>query len=276
MTTQRLTGKADIHLHTVFSDGLMTPEAVVEYAITHTDLNVIAVTDHDTIEGGVVAQSYARYFRDHFRPFEVIIGSEITSAEGEILALFIERDIPRGLSASETVARIHEQNGLAVAAHPYAISAKVLPIGGMAGAGRLIGTVPFDGVEVRNGTPSEWGSNRWTQYVNRRLAHRSETGGSDAHYLPTVGSSFTWFEGTTAEDLRQSMLGRRTAAGGHVYNPLLAFGLALDALMRRLPARNLPAERSQLWPPSAPDLNSDLSDQQAGNELTELRAAPNE
>ncbi len=267
MTTTILTGKADIHIHTVFSDGLMTPEAVVEYAVTHTDLNVIAITDHDAVTGGLVAQAYARYFRDHFRPFEVIVGSEITSAEGEILALFIAQDIPRGLSASETIARIHEQNGLAIAAHPYAISAKILPIDGMQGAGRLIGTLPFDGVEVRNGTPTEWISNWWTQVFNRRHARRSETGGSDAHYLPTLGSSYTRFEGTTAEDLRQSLLAGKTSAGGHIYNPLLAFGLAFDAIMRRLPARSLPAERSQLWALAEPKV-----DLQAANEFTELTA----
>jgi len=52
--------KADIHIHTTFSDGLMTPEAVVEYVATETDLRVIAITDHDTIEGAVAARRYQR------------------------------------------------------------------------------------------------------------------------------------------------------------------------------------------------------------------------
>jgi predicted metal-dependent phosphoesterase TrpH len=251
MRIRNLMGKADIHIHTVFSDGLMTPEALVEFAIARTDLNVIAVTDHDTISGGLVARAYAQYFQKQFRPFEVIVGSEITSAEGEILALFIEKDIPPGLSAAETVARIHEQGGLAIAAHPFAHSSKILPIDGMTGAGRLIATVAFDGIEARNGTPSEWVSNRWTQYQNRRLANRPETGGSDTHYLPTVGSSYTCFAGTTAEDLRASILAGTISAGGHVYNPLHIFGLAYEVLMKRLPVRTLPAERSRAWPLSA-------------------------
>jgi hypothetical protein len=94
-------------------------------------------------------------------------------------------------------------------------------------------------------------SNRWTRYQNRRMANRSETGGSDAHYLPSAGSSYTYFEGATAEDLRASILAGKTAAGGHVYSPLLIFGLAYEVLMKRLPTRALPAERSQAWPLSA-------------------------
>lgn len=245
--THKLMGKADLHIHSVLSDGLMTPEVLVEFAVSQTDLDVIAVTDHDTVAGGLVAQAYARCFQHQFRPFEVIVGSEITSADGEILALFIERDIPPGLSAAETVDRIHEQNGLAVAAHPFAHSSLVLPIKGMKGVGHLMTTLPFDAVEVRNGTPTEWVSNRWTQRVNRRSVKRSETGGSDGHYLPTVGSSYTHFQGTTAEDLRRSILSGFTHAGGHVYSPLHLFGLACDLVMKRLPYRALPPERSRAW-----------------------------
>jgi hypothetical protein len=249
--TQKPMGKADIHIHTVFSDGLMTPEALVEFVIAKTDLNVIAVTDHDTITGGLVARAYTQHFKDQFRPFEVIVGSEITSAEGEILALFIERDIPKGLSAAETVARIHEQGGLAVAAHPFAQSSKILPIKGMNGAGWLIETLPFDGVEVRNGTPTEWPTNHFARFQNQRMAKHSETGGSDGHYLPTVGSSYTRFEGTTAEDLRASIIAGTTSAGGHIYNPFHIFGLIYEARMKRLPTRTLPIERARHWPLSA-------------------------
>ena len=50
--------KADIHIHTTYSDGLMTPEEAVEYAATETELCVIAITDHDTIAGGVAARAF--------------------------------------------------------------------------------------------------------------------------------------------------------------------------------------------------------------------------
>ncbi|MBK8020822.1 MAG: PHP domain-containing protein [Chloroflexi bacterium] len=249
MTT--LPGKADLHIHTFFSDGLMSPEALVEYAITQTDLDVIAVTDHDTIAGALVAQAYARFFSRDFRPFEVIVGTEVTSADGDILALFVESDIAPGMSAADTLGEIHRQGGVAIAAHPFAHAPTLLRMDGMKGAGRLIADLPFDGVEVRNGTPTEWVSNPWTAFRNRQWAKRTETGGSDTHYLPTVGSTFTRFPGKTAQDLRRAIETSQTSAGGRVYSPLLIVKLLRQLGNQELPARHLPEERSARWVLSA-------------------------
>jgi len=239
----KLKGKADIHIHTIFSDGLMSPEALVEYVVHETDLDVIAITDHDTIAGSLIAQAYVQKFADRFRPIEVITGAEITSLDGDILALFIEEDIPPGLSAIETVNLIHDQNGLAVAAHPFSHAPMLLRIDGMKGVGKQIRTVPFDGVEVRNGTPTEFFSNRIARRVNQRGAKCSETGGSDGHYLPSVGKSFTYFQGNTAQDLRHSIENGLTTAGGHIYSPFMIFGLIRELLSRRLPVHQLPESR---------------------------------
>lgn len=240
-------GKADIHIHTIFSDGLMSPEALVEFVLFKTDLDVIAVTDHDTIAGARVAQAYVEYFKGTFRPLEVIVGTEVTSADGDILALYVEDDIPSGLPATETVDLIHQQGGLAIAAHPYSHSPLLLRIDGMKGVQRLIESVPFDGVEVRNGTPTELFSNWITTYQNRRWEKRSETGGSDGHYLPTVGKAHTCFSGSTAQDLRQAIESNTTYAGGHIYSPFLITRLIRDLLSRRIPVHKLPEERSA-WP----------------------------
>ncbi len=240
-------GTADIHIHTIFSDGLMSPEALVEYVLTETTLDVIAVTDHDTIGGARIAQAYVEYFEDTIRPLEIIVGTEVTSADGDILALFVEEDIPTGKTASETVNLIHEQNGLAIAAHPFSHSPILLRIDGMKGVEKLIKSVPFDGVEVRNGTPTEFFSNHIATWRNRQWAKRSETGGSDGHYLPTVGKSHTRFPGKTADDLRKAILNGETSAGGHVYNPFLIFKLIRELITRQIPARHIPDER-QSWP----------------------------
>lgn len=66
--------KADIHIHTTFSDGLNEPEAVVNYVLTQTDLSVIAITDHNTIAGAEVAYDYWYKHRHDFRELEVIKG----------------------------------------------------------------------------------------------------------------------------------------------------------------------------------------------------------
>jgi len=241
------TGKADIHIHTFFSDGLMSPEVLVEHVLFETDLNVIAVTDHDTTAGARVAAAYVEYFREEFRPLEVIIGTEVTSADGDILALFIEDDLPPGKTAAETVDLIHEQGGIAVAAHPFSHAPFLLRLDGMKGVQRLIESVPFDGVEVRNATPTELFSNIITARNNRRWQKRSETGGSDGHYLPTVGRAFTRFPGTSAQHLRAAILNGETVAGGRIYSPFLITRLLRELLSRQLPAHKLPNERNR-WP----------------------------
>ena len=81
--------KADIHIHTTYSDGLMTPEAVIEYTATETQLRVIAITDHDTIAGAVAARRYWHRYQRDFGHLDIIIGSEITSQDGDIVGLFL-------------------------------------------------------------------------------------------------------------------------------------------------------------------------------------------
>lgn len=231
--------KADLHIHTHISDGLMTPEALVEHVAFKTDLKVIAVTDHDAVEGAHIARAYAQQFAADFRGLEVVIGAEVSSADCDILALFIERDIPSGLSAAETIARIHAQGGLAVAAHPFAFMLPLVGISGMTGARRLIQKLPFDAVEARNATPTELFTNPLTHFINRRGQNLPEVGGSDTHYLPTVGSAHTIFPGTTAQDLRRALETGQVRAGGHIYNPLLIFNLAFDTLFNRLPVKKV-------------------------------------
>lgn len=94
--------KADLHLHTTYSDGTCTPKQLVEHVATATDLQVIAVTDHDAIKGAYIARDYAQ---EH--GIDVIIGEEISSREGHILAYFIQERIAPGMSACDTIRAIH-------------------------------------------------------------------------------------------------------------------------------------------------------------------------
>ncbi|MEL6150449.1 MAG: PHP-associated domain-containing protein [Chloroflexota bacterium] len=239
--------KADIHMHTTCSDGLMTPEALVEYVVANTDFKVIAVTDHETIEGAQIAKAYADHFADDFGGLEVIIGSEIRSADAEILALFIEEDIPPGLSGEETIERIHAQRGLAIAAHPYSFIFGLMGKVGMIGAQDRIRDLPFDAVEVINGTPTELFTNPYTRFRNRQWANLPETGGSDAHYIRSLGATYTQFPGSTAEDLRQAIINGQVKPGGRIYNPFLIFNLWIDAATHQIPVKTLPPERAADW-----------------------------
>jgi len=182
-------GRADLHIHTTLSDGAATP-AQVASVLAHGDLDVAAVTDHDTIEGALRVRELL-----HGWGPEIVIGAEISSADGHLLALFVERDVPAGRGAHETVQRIHEQGGLAIAAHPY------FPICSL---GDLASRVAFDGIEVANGTPLG-------ELANRRALQRlgsiglARLGGSDAHVLGAVGHVTTRFPGRDGADLRAAI-----------------------------------------------------------------------
>lgn len=104
--------RADLHNHTHFSpDSILSPKDVVRRA-REAGLGCVAVTDHNTIRGGLEVREIAD-------GFQVIVGEEVKTAEGEILGLFLNADIPKGLSAQETVARIKEQGGVVGLPHPF-------------------------------------------------------------------------------------------------------------------------------------------------------------
>jgi predicted metal-dependent phosphoesterase TrpH len=231
--------KADIHIHTTYSDGLMTPEAAVEYAATETDLRVIAITDHDTIAGGVAARRYWLRHRRDLGHLDVVVGSEITSRDGDVVGLFLDRDVPPGMSAAGTVAAIHAQGGLAIAAHPYSF---LLP-GIVKGVGRQIHRVAFDGVETQNGTPTEFASNAVARWANRRRG-LPQVGGSDAHYLPTIGQAYTLFPGRTGTDLRRALQAGEVQAGGTVYSLFTLAQVAILSVLGLMPAAEPSTSRS--------------------------------
>jgi predicted metal-dependent phosphoesterase TrpH len=209
----------------------MTPEAVVEYAATETDLRVIAISDHDTIEGAVAARRYRRSYKRDFGHLDIIVAAEITSRDGDILGLFLSHDVPAGLSAADTIEAIHVQGGLAIAVHPYSFLVPGMVKGVKGHSQRL----PFDGLETRNGAPTEFVSNYLAQKINRRRKGLPELGGSDAHYLPTVGKTYTLFPGETARDFWRALVEGRVQAGGQVYSLLTLGRVAALSVLGLIP-----------------------------------------
>src|SRR5512141_455932 len=108
-------GLADLHMHTIYSyDGTASVPAVLNRA-KQVGLNVIAVTDHDEIKGSLQAFDLAPKFG-----IEVIPGLEITTADGDLLALFVTRKISLGLPLLETILQVGEAGGICIAPHPMA------------------------------------------------------------------------------------------------------------------------------------------------------------
>src|ERR1700737_2214759 len=204
-------GRADLHMHTTESDGWPTPEELVDHAARRASLQVIAVTDHDTIEGALQAREYAA----KRARFHVVIGEEVSSRDGHIVALFIERRVRPGMSAAATVHAIHDQGGLAIAVHPFWRTQR-RPVHGV---GWLAAELEFDAIEVENATPGFYVFNQMAHRLNLGLGG-AELGSSDAHILDAVGRAYTEFPGKTPEALREAILSGTTAARRRRYRAL--------------------------------------------------------
>ena len=191
--------KADLHIHSDHSDGLASIPDIMEYVATQTDLKVIAITDHNTIEGALFAKS----LEDMYPGLEVVIGEEITSKWGHILGLYLTEAVPAGLSAAETIARINDQGGVAIIAHPFANRA-FGPFG-LKSLGDRVCDVAFQAMEVYNSSPYLIYANRLASKAFAAGQGIAATGGSDAHVLKAVGKGYTMFRGETAADLRRSI-----------------------------------------------------------------------
>ena len=201
--------KADLHTHTTYSDGNNSVAEVLAHTAAHTDIRVLAITDHDAIRGAYEARELAGRYG-----LEVIIGAEVSSAEGHILALFIETLPPRGRPAAETIKQIHAQGGVAIAAHPY--DAVVRSLGWYGIAERCGGPEsawPLDAIETFNAGQFTPGSNPRAADLAARLGLPA-VGGSDSHHLATLGMGYTLFPGRTGAELRTAIgLGQSRAEG---------------------------------------------------------------
>lgn len=206
-------GKADIHIHSNFSDAKNSIEEILEYVENKTDLDVVAICDHDTIEGAVEAQLIAK--RRGFR-FEVVVGEEITTRQGHIVGLFLSKEIPHGLSTKDTLEQIKNQGGISVSPHPFyhtRMRSKNSPIMDGVGFVTLIRDKNnLDAIEIINATPTLAKENLRARFLNDTILFKSEVGSSDAHILDAIGMGYTLFEGRTANDLKRALENGQTRA----------------------------------------------------------------
>src|SRR5881397_1652373 len=101
-----------MHTHSEYSPDSRTPLAEQARAVRAAGLDVVCATDHNVIAGALRLREMAEGFR-------VIVGEEISTRDGELIGLFLEREIPRDLTGEETIARIREQGGVVVVPHPF-------------------------------------------------------------------------------------------------------------------------------------------------------------
>lgn len=170
--------EADFHIHTTrSSDGTASPAEVVD-AAARAGLFAIAITDHNSLAAHKEAREAARG-----RDILVVPGVEVSCLEGHVLALGVEEPVRRGLHADETVRRIEDLGGLAVAAHPGRVYTGLRD--------EDVRSTRFGAVEVANGHSSVR-LNRRARDLARDI-HVPVTGGSDAHSAREVGACRTVF-----------------------------------------------------------------------------------
>lgn len=173
--------RVEFHCHTAASkDSLTHPRDLVETCLRR-GLDRVVITDHNTIAGARAAQK--------LDPVLVIVGEEILTTRGEILAAFVTEEIPAGLTPNETIRRLKEQGAFISVSHPFDRFRE----GGWR-EGDLLEILPHvDAIEVYNSRCMVPQFNRAAQ----RFAEKYDlagTVGSDAHAAFELGRSVLWVE----------------------------------------------------------------------------------
>jgi hypothetical protein len=206
-------GKADLHMHTSLGDGLASVQQIFDYVEHHTDLDIIAITDHDDIRGAMQALELAE--RRKYR-FKVIPGNEITTRHGHLLALFVTCEFPMLKTLEYSLEKVYEAGGLAIAPHPMSWLTTSIREKQLLAA--HAGPHPFHAIETFNPSYAGRVAHTRVKELNRTILHLPELGGSDAHALSMIGMGYTSFPGSTVEDLMQALKEGTTSAGGTFMN----------------------------------------------------------
>lgn len=231
-------GRADLHIHSTYSDGIPTIEQILEHTEHHTNLDVIAITDHNIIDGSLRARDL--WARGSYR-FDFIVGEEISTNDGHLLALFIERHIPSHFSIERSIDLIHKQGGLAIVVHP------LNPLFHMSCQREVLDRIYasndlwLDGIETWNAGLCGIIANRVTMHANREIYGWPEVGNSDAHTLHAIGRGCTFFHGTTAEDVRTAIQAGLSIPGGKLWHVHDYLKLASYHLNKRRSSQRQPA-----------------------------------
>jgi predicted metal-dependent phosphoesterase TrpH len=223
-------GRADLHIHTLASDGTAGIAAILDHVEARTDLDVIAITDHERIDAAVAAQVIAR---DRGLRAEVVVGEEVTTLGGHLLGLYLDRPIRPYRSLRTSILAVHEAGGLAIPAHPLV----PYPLCAQGWVLRRLLEDPDpaarpDALETFN--PTSLGK-PWHRRVVRfaddnGLAH---VGNSDAHALDAIGTGWTAFPGTTAAELRHAIETGSTEHGGTFHETAGQLGTFSNQLRKR-------------------------------------------
>ena len=210
---------ADLHIHSNLSDGVRSPEDIVDFAEKKNILNKIYITDHDNISGSLRGKEHALSKKYNI---EVGIGSEISTTECHLLALDIKKDIKKGKGVVDTAKEVINQGGFPVLAHPMNPFLKMVHISGDKIVELLIkekipfaieinGSLNYQTIPYKKGTIlNKKSSISRTNLLAINLAEKNNIpiiGASDAHMLRVIGSAYTLYEKDLISDIKKNKVG---------------------------------------------------------------------
>ncbi|MBU3904657.1 MAG: PHP domain-containing protein [Nanoarchaeota archaeon] len=190
--------KFDLHTHTTYSkhhfwgrDAINTPKEMVKAGVKR-GLSGMAITDHQTVKGSLVAKQFAKKYK---KDFKIITGLEIKTKSGDILGLGVTENIPDNLTIKDTIEKIHNLGGLAVAPHPF----------GEFGFRKCVKekAIEADAIEIFNATSCRGFQNTMARQLAEKYK-KSISAGSDAHYWKMVGNAGIICEGDPLEEIRRN------------------------------------------------------------------------
>ena len=260
-------GFADLHTHSMYSpDATTTVRAVLKQA-SDVGLDVIAITDHDAINGALEARELASQFN-----VEVVTGVEVTTRDGHLLALYVEELPPAEMSLDDTLLWIGHHGGIAIAPHAFNQLPNSLSLESVIGVFNRPRAKGFlKGIEVYNMATRAFNETAEKLSVYRPLNFSkkkkklsvylplAKTASSDAHVYWAIGVGRTQFNGSSADDLRAALESASTIPipfeGQMPAPPLLSwvrriflrrFGYASDSLSASSPVNTQRFDREAL------------------------------
>jgi predicted metal-dependent phosphoesterase TrpH len=216
--------KVDFHTHTYHSPDSITSISEYIYAARKAEMGRVVVTDHNTLRGAFEAKSAA--------PDLVIIGEEIQTLEGEFLAAFVTKEVPRGLEPMEALKQLKDQNAFISVSHPFDPRRSGWSLATLLKLAPLV-----DALEVLNARVfhPEYNEDARTFAFEHGLAG---TAGSDAHHPSEIGRVYSELQDFHDSDsLRASVID--STFGGCESSPLVHLYSArarwIKAFIRRQP-----------------------------------------
>ena len=191
--------KVDFHCHTLFSKDSLTQLANLVRTIRRRELGRVIITDHNTITGAVAARV--------LDPELIIVGEEIKTTRGEILAAYVTKEVPPDLSPQETINRLRDQGAFISVSHPFDIRS------GAWALDDLLEIVPFvDAIEVFNARCMKPGANQ--EALRFAYEHNLPgTAGSDAHAAFELGTAYMELPQFDGPDELRKVISQGTVRG---------------------------------------------------------------